>query len=411
MVMFELVRSLFHGRPDPASRLLLAQLIMFAGIAAIFPIAPLYVKQHGGGSLAIALFIAGPMVANTIAQVPAGHLVDRIGRKPVLIGSRLLYAALSLGLFLNLGPLWLLALLRVGQGFAGGGYVPALRAALADTTPPNRRAKRYSQLQAIEMVGLLAGPAVGGAIGAWSYSAIFLLAGLASLVGVTTLFRLPETRTAPKEHEEPAPADWWRSRAIIVPSLALAACGALFSMYDVVWPQYLTARHYGPFVIGLSISIFAVPVLLLATRAGKFSDRSDRRRLIAGALVIVASTAFIYPFLRSLPIILLVGTVEAVGFTLLEPSLFAVISETTAAEVRGRAMGLGGFFEFGGSSIGAGVLGALYGVSDKLPFWGAALVCAAAAAMSILFLPRKRIREADSEPLPLAPLMDLEEQM
>lgn len=408
--MFELVRSLFGDQRDPASRLLLAQLIMFSGIAAIFPIAPLYVKQHGGDSLAIALFIAGPMVANTLAQVPAGHLVDRIGRKPVLIGSRLLYAALSLGLFVNLGPLWFLALLRIGQGFAGGGYVPALRAALADTTPPDQRAQRYSQLQAIEMAGLLVGPAVGGALALWSYSAIFLCAGLASLVGVTALFRLPETRSALHEQEEPAPVGWWRSRAVIIPCLALAACGALFSMYDVVWPQYLSARHYGPFVIGLSISVFAVPVLLLATRAGKFSDRSNRRLLIAGSLVIVASTAFIYPFLRWLPIILLVGTVEAVGFTLLEPSLFAVISETTAAEVRGRAMGLGGFFEFGGSSFGAGVLGALYGVSERIPFWGAALGCVAAAAMSFMFLPRRRLRRPAPEPLPLAPVMDLEEQ-
>ena len=352
--MFELLRSLFGGRPDPASRLLLGQLIMFAGIAAIFPIAPLYVRQHGGDSVAIALFIAGPMVANTVAQVPAGHLVDRVGRKPILIASRLLYAMLSMALFLNVGPLWFLALLRIGQGFSGGAYIPALRAALADTTPPDQRGQRYSQLQAIEMVGLLVGPAVGGAVALWNYSAIFLVSGLASLIGVTALFRLNETKTQPDEHEEPARRGWWRSRAIIVPSMALAACGALFSMYHVVWPQYLSARDYGPFLIGLSVSIFAVPVLLLATRAGKLSDRSDRRLLIAGAFLIVASTAFIYPFLRWLPIILVVGTVEAVGFTLLEPSLFAVISETTAAEVRGRAMGMGGFFEFGGSSLGPG---------------------------------------------------------
>jgi DHA1 family tetracycline resistance protein-like MFS transporter len=410
MAMFKLLRALLGGKLDPASRLLVGQLVMFAGIAAIFPIAPLYVKQHGGGSVAIGLFIAGPMVANTIAQVPSGALVDRIGRKPVLIGSRLLYALLSLGLFANLGPLWVLALLRIGQGFTGGAYVPALRAALADTTPPGQRGQRYAQLQAVEMVGLLVGPVVGGAVALWSFSAIFLCAGLASLVGVSALFRLPETRATRHEQEEPPRPGWWRRRAVIVPSLALAASGALFSMYDVVWPQYLSARHYGPFVIGVSIGVFAIPVLLLATRAGKFSDRSDRRLLIGAALFIVAACAFVYPFLRWLPVILVVGTVEAVGFTLLEPSLFAVVSESTAAEIRGRAMGMGGFFEFGGGAIGAGVLGSLYGVSERIPFWGGALACIGAAAMSLLFLPRRRIRGSTSDALPLAPVMDLEEQ-
>ena len=51
--------------------LLSSQLIMFTGIAALFPIAPLYVAHRGGSAVAIAAFVAGPLIANTVVQVPA----------------------------------------------------------------------------------------------------------------------------------------------------------------------------------------------------------------------------------------------------------------------------------------------------------------------------------------------------
>src|SRR6202140_3810607 len=92
-------------RADPAFWLLIGQSIMFTGVAAIFPIAPLYVTHRGGNAVAVAIFIAGPLVATTLVQVPAGRLSDRWGRKTFLIGPRLVYAVLSVFLFLNIGTL------------------------------------------------------------------------------------------------------------------------------------------------------------------------------------------------------------------------------------------------------------------------------------------------------------------
>ena len=400
--MLEILRALLTRRLEPAHRLLLGQLVMFTGIAALFPVVPLYVRSHGGTSADIALFVAGPLVASALVQLPTGHLVDRIGRKPVLIGSRLLYAALSGGLFLNLGPLWLLALLRVGQGASGGAYVPALRAALADLTPPGERGHRYAQLQGCEMVGLLLGPAIGGAIALWEYSGIFAASGIAVLLGLGAVIRMPETRGSDIAASSPAPAPsaapdappasrlWWLRPALLVPSVALAAAGTMFAMYDVVWPQYLNARGYDSLVIGLSISFFAVPILLLTGPGGRLSDRADRRLLVPAALCVVAACASTYPWLRSIFPILAVGTVESLAVMLVEPSLFAVISESTAASLRGRAMGVGGLFEAGGGAFGAGVLGALYGIAEPLPFLGGATVCLLAAAVCSRALPRRR---------------------
>lgn len=395
--------------PSPVFWLLSGQLVMFTGIAAVFPVAPLYVQQHGGSALDVALFIAAPLLANTLVQVPAGRLTDRIGRRPMLLGSRALFAVVAFALFADVGPLWLLALLRTLQGVASGAYVPALRAALVDLGGPGQRAQRFAQLQACEMVGLLVGPFLGGLVALWRVAGVFGLSGAAVAVGLLAMRRIPETRVA-------AVADrsvierlrWWRTPGIIVPCVGVAAMGTVFAMYDVVWPLYLSARGFSTVVIGLTISLFALPILLLARAGGRLADRANRRRLMVTSFVAAAACALTYPFLHSLLLIVLLGTAEACAFLLIEPTLLAVIGESSTEQTRGRAMGIGGLFQFGGMAGGALVLGALYGVSERLSFWGGAGCLLAAALLCGLALPRRpptRMPAPGHEAFqPLAPL-------
>ena len=370
--------------------LLAGQLIMFAGVAAIFPIAPLYVRRHGGGSLAIALFIAAPLIANMLVQLPAGRLTDRVGRRPVLLGSRAVFAVLSFALFADVGPLWLLATLRTLQGIASGAYVPALRAALADLSGPERRAEGYANLQACEMVGLLIGPFVGGIAALWRDSAIFGVSGVAMCFGLLAMRRIPETR-AVREPEERTTVRvrWWRNPGILVPCLGLAAMGTVFSMYDVVWPLYLSARGNGSLVIGLTISLYALPLLVLARPGGRLADRSNRRWLMVASFAVSGGCAALYPALRSLGPIIALGTIEACAYVLVEPTLLSVISDSSSGRERGRAMGIGGLFQFGGMAFGALVLGALYGVGEGISFWGAAGALIAAAVLCGFALPAR----------------------
>jgi DHA1 family multidrug resistance protein-like MFS transporter len=393
-------------RTSPLFWLLSGQLIMFAGVAAIFPIAPLYVRRHGGGSLAIALFIAGPLIANMLVQVPAGRLTDRVGRRPMLLGSRAAFGALSLALFADVGPLWLLATLRTLQGVSSGAYVPALRAAVVDLSGPEKRAEGFAKLQACEMVGLLVGPFIGGAVALWRDSAIFGVAGVAVLFGLLAMRRIPETRVLHDADEKPVRFRWWRNPGVLVPALGVAALGTVFSMYDVVWPLYLSARGNSSLVIGITISLFAVPLLILARPGGRLADRSNRRWLMVASFAVSGGCAALYPALRSLGLIIALGTVEACAYVLIEPTMFAVISDSSNAQDRGRAMGIGGLFQFGGMAFGALVLGALYGVGEGISFWGAAGVLVAAAVLCAFALPPRAPQRPSvrSERLAMNPL-------
>jgi MFS family permease len=116
--------------------------------------------------------------------------------------------------------------------------------------------------------------------------------------------------------------------------------------------------------------------------------------------------AALYPTLRSLGLIIALGTVEACAYVLIEPTMFAVISDSTNPQDRGRAMGIGGLFQFGGMAFGALVLGALYGVGEGISFWGAAGVLVAAAVVCAFALPPRSPQRPSvhSERLAMNPL-------
>jgi MFS family permease len=108
---------------------------------------------------------------------------------------------------------------------------------------------------------------------------------------------------------------------------------------------------------------------------------------MVASFAVCGACACLYPLLRSLAPIIALGTLEACGFVLIEPTLFAVIGDTGPTSERGRAMGIGGLFQFGGSAFGAAVLGTLYGFGEGIAFWGAGAALFAAALVCALALP------------------------
>jgi len=226
------------------------------------------------------------------------------------------------------------------------------------------------------------------------------------LFGLLAMRRIPETRVLRDADEKPVRFRWWRNPGVLVPALGVAALGTVFSMYDVVWPLYLSARGNSSLVIGITISLFAVPLLILARPGGRLADRSNRRWLMVASFAVSGGCAALYPALRSLGLIIALGTVEACAYVLIEPTMFAVISDSSNAQDRGRAMGVGGLFQFGGMAFGALVLGALYGVGEGISFWGAAGVLVAAAVLCAFALPPRAPQRPSvrSEHLAMNPL-------
>jgi MFS family permease len=124
----------------------------------------LLAPEHGGASatrIGIALYV-GYNVAATVVSLPGGHLADRRGNLPVLIGGVLCFALGYLG-FAFAGPsIALLAVWFVAAGIGIGLVETAEHSAVARLAPEHVRGSAFGLLAGIQSLGNLAASAVAG---------------------------------------------------------------------------------------------------------------------------------------------------------------------------------------------------------------------------------------------------------
>lgn len=159
---------------------------------------PLYLQQLGADPLAIGtiLGMAGAMM--TVAQVPAGYLADRVGRRPLMWASWILGA----------GAAWIMALATNLNLFVIGLLVYTLTSfvlAPMNSYVTHARGKwsvgrALTFVSAMYNVGAVVGPLIGGFIGQrWGIQTIYQVAAviLAVSTGIVLL-----VRPQPLDHHE-----------------------------------------------------------------------------------------------------------------------------------------------------------------------------------------------------------------
>lgn len=69
-----------------------AGFVEWLGASAILPLLPAYLRHHGTSPAMVGLVMAPYFLAGLVLQYPLGHLSDRIGHRPILVGGLLTYA-------------------------------------------------------------------------------------------------------------------------------------------------------------------------------------------------------------------------------------------------------------------------------------------------------------------------------
>lgn len=187
---------LIYARCSPTVWLLaLGRLVDMTTLWMAIPFMSLFVKQAGGSDVTVGLVLALNPVAQLIGNLLGGQWSDRRGRRPVIL------SAMGLRVFVLLGfafshSVWQLAVLWFGNGLVNALYNPAYTAAIADATPPARRADAFSLSRVASNLGVGLGPLLGSALGIGAQQLIFTLAAISSAsVAAMFFFRLPETHS------------------------------------------------------------------------------------------------------------------------------------------------------------------------------------------------------------------------
>ncbi|HEX4740064.1 MAG TPA: MFS transporter, partial [Caulobacteraceae bacterium] len=268
----------------------------------IFPILPRLILGLAGHDTAYAARVFGLMTAawalmNFIASPVLGALSDRFGRRPVILISTFGLSVDFLVMALAPNVAWLFAGRAMSGLTAASGS--AASAYLADTTPPDERARRFGLFFAVSGAGFIMGPAAGGLLAAITPRApFFAAAGLAALGWLYGLLILPEslppelrTRT-PLRHANPV-----RAFGILARDgglLGLAAVGTLIQLgaqaVNIVFVLYTAHRyHWSVAQVGLLLTVFCGGnILVMGVMAPRLARRIGERATVLWGVALSA---------------------------------------------------------------------------------------------------------------------------
>ncbi len=361
--------------------LLAGNALTMVGIGFFLPILPLVVAGRGGSSVQVGLIFAAGVGARALAQYPAGRLSDRVGRRPVIVVSLLLYSVMFPLYLIHMPPAALIGL-RFVHAFGSAAYAPAAGALVADLTGAGERGRAFSRLRASDMVGLVLGPALGGAVAGIRLDAVFVAGAAICLVAALLMLGLPRSSPMGAEEavlqpSEPARgAGFLRLGWLLLPVLPMAMATAwVFGTYDSVWSLYITSRGATPFLVGLSFATYGLPIVLFAGLAAGLTDRLGPVRAGTLAVLTYGLLASTYPFVASVPALILIGFAEGALTAAGNPALQAEASRLAPAGAQGRTQGVFQTGLSGAQVLGSIAGGLLFAVRPAFAFFGCTAAC------------------------------------
>ena len=235
----------------------------FIYVGMLVPLLPTFIEDElGAGELGVGLSISAFAFAAIFARPLIGRLVERFGRRRVMIAGSLL-AGLAGFLCATVNSLPPLLLLRGIAGIGEAAVFVAAATLVADLAPPDRRAEAASYFSVAVFGGIGIGPVIGEAVLQDDrFHLAFLVASSFTVLAAVMSLAVPHHVLAPFDDADLEPLPMYRGFAKFVHPAAL---GALAS-FPAAWALWASAV-----VIGVGMA-FMYPSLMALT-VNRVDDR------------------------------------------------------------------------------------------------------------------------------------------
>jgi len=341
----------------------LPAMLLALGTGIALPAIPVLARSFdvpfGVASGVVTAFLIGGLAGS----LPTGWLVDRVGRRPIMIAGPILTAVMAL-LTAMAQSFPELLFYRFVDGWAAQMWLLARLAGISHNAGAGQRGRQVSWMYGMDNVGRLSGPLVGGFIAAaFGPRSAFLAYAVLALLALVPTLRLqedaPPRRASVGDGRAPhLGISFWN---IVIPRLAFF--GIAFFSAIARGPIFADMLHlYAAFAydldaqtIGILATAASVTTLPIGFIAGWLMDRFGRKvTMVPGfsavtiTMLMLAGTAFLHlPF--SWYVVVFLATVAAQGLT--GGSIQTVGTDVAPPEARGLFLGLWRFTGQVGTSI------------------------------------------------------------
>ncbi|MEK7216899.1 MAG: MFS transporter [Chloroflexota bacterium] len=381
--------------------LYLPALILSIGTGIIAPVLPVFAKSFDIGIGLASMVLVGYQVGALGATLPAGYLMDKIGRRPILLAGPILMA-ISTILNAFAGSYWELVFYRFIGGAANQLWMQARLTVIADTAGVSQRARQITWMIGMQRGGTMLGPALGGFLASYDIRLPFLVHGFITLLAVIPSFIIIKETAFTTQAAAPGATagkafslkdDWVRLApalftvqmiTFLFVQFFATVCrggeGGTFNLYAVY------AYDIGPDALGLLNFAAGVVVFPIPFITGYFMDRYGRKFVVVPSFIIyglalaaMGVTAYLnMPYIAYVIVFFIVqgclsttnGTMQVLG------------SDVAPPFARGLFFGIWRFIAQVGALLGP----ALFGIVAEYIDYGTAFQVTAVAALAVALL-------------------------
>ena len=367
----------------------LATCMFFLAHQLVLLATPLYALRRGGTEADAGTLTLVFTAAALLARLPIGWVIDRWGRRPIMIGGAAIATACGL-LYPAVRTMPALLALRPLHGLALGIFTAATAAVIVDVVPPLRRGEGMGYFGWGNNLALAFGPMLSlGIVERFDFTPLFLVAAAVAFAGMVLGAGVRETGAQPAARRPLRPGTIFVPSAVF-PGIIVAALTVTHGSLVTFLPLMGRVRSLGN--PGAFFTVAAIVLIAVRAKAGRFSDRWGRGPVILPGMLLAALSMVLLAFSQGPGALLAAGALYGLGLGLAQPALLALVGDRAAEADRGRAIAT---FYTGwelGIGVGAYPLGYLLSWTNFTVMYVTAGLIVACGALGYLLAPASSAR-------------------
>jgi MFS family permease len=344
--------------------------------------------------------------AGFLAQVGLARQADK-GHTAAMVRGGLLLAAVAMLACALATELWAFIMARAFLGLGSGMAGPALRR-LVILRAPDEVGVNLGRQMSWDLTGFVLGPVLAAGLAeAGGLRTPFLCFGILFIVLLVQTANLDLTAEVDESHAEGVDTGLLRNRVILATLVASIAFYVTIGVFESVWSVLLRDHGAETWLIGVTLSLFTVPMIFLAPIGGRVAQRRGPLRTVAISITVATVCTLSYGAIDLLWVLLVISVVQAVADSFTMPGNQVAVAIAAPRHRLAAAQGLLGATGLATAGLVGLAAGAIYEHAGAFVLFSGTAAVMAVCLGAALVLGRELLVPPTApvpEPLPVEPI-------